>query len=147
MPKEQKTTNQYTAHDPRQAEFLKHYLDPKSDTFGNATQSGIRAGYTEEYSKTIIGRELDWLSDYIKDTDLVRKAEKNLNKFLGEEFSDDKIKADITKFVLERLNKAKYSTKQEVEHSGGIKNIEEVKLDKETTKFLEAFINKRKKKI
>ena len=40
--------NQYKP-DPRQALFLKHYLDPKSPTFSNALQSALKAGYEQEY--------------------------------------------------------------------------------------------------
>lgn len=69
--------NQYQT-DPRQTLFLTHYLDPKSDTFSNALQSGIKAGYTEEYSKSLTSQLPDWLSESINDTELLKKAEKRL---------------------------------------------------------------------
>jgi len=50
---------QDTQPDPRQALFLAHYLNPKSDTFSNAYQSGIKAGYSEEYSKVILSKDID----------------------------------------------------------------------------------------
>lgn len=61
---------------PQQQEFLKNYLNPKSKTWGNALQSAIDAGYTEEYAKVMISRDLDWLSEYVKKNNLVIKAKK-----------------------------------------------------------------------
>ena len=112
-----KQTNQYTPPDPRQIEFLKYYLDKKGDTFSNALKSAIKAGYSQEYAENIMSLMPKWLSeaiDELKDTDLIRKAEKNIDTFLDGD--DEKIKADITKFVLSRLNKKKYSDR--IEHTG-----------------------------
>ena len=67
---------------PQQQEFLKNYLNPKSKTWGNALQSAIDAGYTEEYAKVMISRDLDWLSEYVKKNNLVIKAEKNMEMAL-----------------------------------------------------------------
>ena len=50
---------QDTHPDPRQSLFLQYYLDPKSKTFSNALQSGIRAGYSAEYSQSILCKDLD----------------------------------------------------------------------------------------
>ena len=36
---------------PQQEKFLEYYYDPKSETFSNIYQSGIRAGYSEGYAK------------------------------------------------------------------------------------------------
>lgn len=38
---------------PKQALYIKYYADPKSATFGNARQSALRAGYTENYANRI----------------------------------------------------------------------------------------------
>src|SRR3990167_5829136 len=94
--------------DPRQAGFLKNYLDPKSGTFSNAYQSALKAGYRNAYAKEILTKEQEWLGEIVRDWELIGKAEKNLKEFL-EDNKDKKVKADITKFVLERLNKKKYS--------------------------------------
>lgn len=109
--------NQYTAPDPRQQLFLKYYLDPKSKTFSNSYQSALKAGYEDEYAKVVLSKDLDWLSSIIKDEHLIKKAEKNLDIFLDGE--DEKIKADITKFVLTRLNKQKYSERTETDITSG----------------------------
>lgn len=95
--------NQYEA-DPRQAEFLKNYLDPKSKTFSNAYQSALKAGYEEKYAQVILSKDLDWLSDNVKTENLLNKALKNLEEFL-EDNSDRRIKADMTKFVVSRRGK------------------------------------------
>ncbi len=117
--------NQYKV-DPRQALFLSYYLDTKSDTFSNAYQSALRAGYEQEYAESITSLMPKWLSEYIGDSYLVKKAEKNLQEML--EMDDDdsgmkRIKADITKFVLERLNKEKYSPRQEFGGGDGLRKV------------------------
>lgn len=104
--------NQYKP-DPRQTLFLANYLDPKSPTFSNAFQSALKAGYEEEYAKAILSKELDWLAEYVNDDYLVQKAQSNLKEFL-ENSKDERIKADMTKFTLERLNKKKYAVRSEL---------------------------------
>lgn len=98
--------------DPRQAEFLKYYLDPKSETFSNAKQSALRVGYSEEYSDQILAKDLDWLAENVRYEDIIRKAERNLKEFMDEK--DKRIRADMTKFALERLKKDKFSTRKEM---------------------------------
>ena len=101
---------------PRQSQFLKNYLDPKSKTFSNAYQSAIQAGFTEDYAKTILSKDLDWLSENVRDNKLVVKALKNLDNLLGGE--DDKIKADLTKFTLSRLNREKFGDRVDLTTGG-----------------------------
>lgn len=108
--------NQYEV-DPRQAEFLKHYLDPKSGTFSNALQSALKAGYSEEYARNILSLMPDWLSESIDDATMLSKVRKNLNEFL--ETEDDKIRLDATKFVGETIGKAKYSKRSELTGKDG----------------------------
>ena len=122
--------------DPRQLKFLELYLDKNSETFANATQSAIKAGFGKEYAESITVKKLAWLSESVGDAELVIQAMKNLKEFLSEK-EDKRIKADITKFVLERLNKKKFSTKTEVEHSGKVEKIQ--KVDEETDKLLNEF--------
>ena len=97
--------------DPRQSLFLANYLDPKSPTWSNAYQSALSAGYEDEYAKAITAKMPTWLAEKVNDTYLINKAESNLREF--SEDSEPRIKADITKFVAERLNKAKYAQRQE----------------------------------
>lgn len=116
--------------DPRQALFLENYLDPKSKTFGNAMQSAISAGYDESYAKNLMGNMPTWLSEKMETTkteEIVEKAQNNLIEFIKKESEDPidkKIKADMTKFALERLAKKKYSVRQELTGEEG----QEIKL-------------------
>lgn len=128
--------NQYKP-DPRQALFLKHYLDPKSETFSNAYQSALKAGYEEEYAKVILSKDLDWLSESVRTELMVTKAENNLKNILEMDVLKDevdtgklKIKADVSKFVAERLAKDKYSSKQVTEHTGKVELVDNSELDK-----------------
>lgn len=111
-----KVGNQYTV-DPRQALFVQYYLDSESETFANGLKSAIKAGYSEEYAKVLTAKMPNWLSDKVRDSEIIKKAEKNLKEFLEMEAIDaphKKIKADMTKFTLERLNKKKYSQRSEI---------------------------------
>lgn len=110
--------NQYQV-DPRQALFLKAYIDPKSKTFSNAKQSALSAGYTEEYAGTILSQDLDWLSESLSLERMLKKAERNLDEFLDEP-EDKKIKLDATKFVASRAGKAKWSERTELTGAEGM---------------------------
>lgn len=98
--------------DPRQSLFLQYYLDPKSEFFSNALQSALKAGYEQEYAESITSKMPTWLAEAVGDGYLIKKAEANLKEFL--ETASEKVKADMTKFVLERLNKGKYSERREL---------------------------------
>lgn len=74
--------NQWQA-DPRQQLFLAYYKDPKSPTFSNALQSGLKAGFSQEYSENILSKQPDWLVEMVGVTSpLLAKAERNLKEFL-----------------------------------------------------------------
>lgn len=136
MIKKKGVTKSQRMFDPRQALFLQYYFDPKSETFANALQSGLRAGFSQEYAESITSLMPSWLSEAIEDRSMISQAEKNLMEFLmmgtvnegrtmkGEIFEFDdprlkKIKADVSQFVLERLNKAKYAARTEHTGEGG----------------------------
>ncbi len=125
------TGNQWKA-DPRQSLFLSLYLDPGSETFGNAYQSAIKAKYSEDYARTLStpSKQTSWFAENVNKSYLVKKAESNLKDFLelkttngvttkdGElkEFEDaglNRVKADMTKFTLEKLKKDEYGAKDE----------------------------------
>jgi len=109
--------------EPRQIEFLKNYLDPKSETFSNALQSALKAGYKEEYAKTITAQMPEWLSDVIRRNGMLNKAEKNLFDILKMDSGDDtkllSIKADVSKFLTSRLGKKFYSDRSELTGKDG----------------------------
>lgn len=71
-------SEQYDAANPRQALFLQLYFDPKSPTWGNAKQSAIAAGYSEEYADTITYLQPKWLSEYIGRIDIASLVEKHV---------------------------------------------------------------------
>lgn len=91
--------------DPRQTLFLKYYLTPGTPLFNNALQSGLKAGYTQEYSESILQKDLKWLASGIaelvgKPTDkknLIAKAKRVLDKSLDSK--DEKISQDTAKFI------------------------------------------------
>lgn len=64
---------------PQQELFLAAYTNPKSETFGNALQSALKAGYTREYSESITAQLPDWLSESLGRSRIVQKAERNLD--------------------------------------------------------------------
>lgn len=102
------------ALDPRQTLFLTYYLDPKSDTFSNAYQSAVKAGYSEEYSLNITALMPDWLSESIgRRKRMLAKAEERLEHHLESE--DEKISLDASKFVAKTLGKNEgYSERTEL---------------------------------
>ena len=107
--------------DPRQIKFLEYYLDVKSDVFGNALQSGLKAGFSQEYSENITTLMPAWLSENIGNSKLLLKAQKNLNELLDED--DTRIKADITKFIASTVGKKTFSTQHNVEQNLNIKEL------------------------
>lgn len=113
---------------PQQELFLASYTNPKSDTFGNAVQSSLKAGYSEEYANNITALMPDWLYDSIGDMKRLRRAERNLDEvqsldiFTSEGKPDAQIinarnKVDL--FIAERIGKDRYSTRQEVTGKDG----------------------------
>lgn len=54
------TANQWT-NSPQQNEFLLYYLEPGQDTWGNAYQAAIKAGYSESYASSIIKLAPQWI--------------------------------------------------------------------------------------
>lgn len=119
--------------DPRQQECLANYLNPDSETFGNAYQSAIAAGFSDEYARNFTYKRPRWWAEKVGNNYNLARAEKNLTEFLemntkiavhkNDAAFDDpglcRVKADITKFVLERLNKQKYSVRQELTDGEG----------------------------
>lgn len=107
---------------PQQTAFLGYYLNPKSETWGNALQSAIKAGYTEEYAKVMISRDLDWLSENVNDDKLIKKATKNLDMALDGLLDDPEkggkpLQLKATEMTLKGLQKGKWSERKEL---GGI---------------------------
>lgn len=100
---------------PQQQSFLKAYLDPKSPTWGNALQSALSAGYSQEYSESITHQMPDWLAENLGKTKVVQKAQKNLELALEGGMDEAGKKQDImwkaTDFTLSRLKPEDFAEK------------------------------------
>lgn len=118
--------NQYS-YDPRQKLCWDYYINPKSKTFGNATQSAIKAGYTSGTANTITTTE--WFIGKLWKLNSVNKAEETFKKILELPAIDEnnrvdsgvlRIQADIAKFLASTQGKDEgYSTRSEVTGKDG----------------------------
>lgn len=100
--------------DPRQTSFLANYLDPKSETYSNALQSALKAGYTQEYAENITSLMPDWLSESMgRRARILNKAEKRLEELLDSE--DEKVAADMVKHSTKTLGKEFYSEQKNID--------------------------------
>jgi hypothetical protein len=123
--------NQYQL-DPRQKMCWSSYINPSSETFGNATQSAIKAGYTPDYADQIT--TVDWFKGKVRRLNMVSKAERNLDNTLDlvtlnkEGYEDPqllKIKIDVSKTIVQTLGKDEgYSTKTETDLTSKGEKIE-----------------------
>ncbi len=105
---------------PQQIAFLKYYIDPKEvDTFGNALQSALKAGYTREYAENIMSLMPDWLSENIaRRKRILEKAEKRLETLIDSE--DERVAADMVKHTTKTLGKnVGYSDRLELTGKNG----------------------------
>lgn len=116
--------NQYES-DPRQSLFLAYYLDPKSETFSNALQSALKAGYSQEYAESLTYQLPDWLSESLGDNKRLQKAEKKLDEILEMPAVDQEGRVDnalisnqvkVATLYAKGLGKHKYS--ERTEHTG-----------------------------
>lgn len=114
--------------DDRQLKFLEYYLDPKSETYTNALQSALKAGFAQQYAESITAQMPAWLLEALGKEQRLAKAEKVFDECLtmetktvikkGEievEINDPqllKIKQDTAKFLAETIGKDKGYTKR-----------------------------------
>jgi hypothetical protein len=52
----------------KQKQAMEAWLSPMSETFGNAYKSFKNAGFSESYSKNIVGQAPKWISEYLDRT-------------------------------------------------------------------------------
>lgn len=156
--------NQYNL-DPRQKLCWESYANPKSETFGNALQSALKAGYEFNYAKTITVTE--WFLEKVRRLNMLSKAEKVLDEMLDmpteverrEGYGEDaemivktepaliKIKQDTAKFLAERLGKDEgYSTRSELTGQGGKDLIPDKQSEEKAREALDSFLNNGKDK-
>lgn len=115
--------NQYNL-DPRQKLCWDFYVNPKSETFGNALQSALKAGYEESYSRTITDTE--WFCEKVRRLNMLSKAEKVLDRTLDLPAVDEegkvdvallRVQTDVSKHLTSTLGKNEgYSTR--IENTG-----------------------------
>lgn len=113
--------------DPRQKLCWEYYVDPKSETFGNAKRSAIKAGYEPDYAEQITVSE--WFKVKIRRLNMLSKAEKKLDETLEySPVSQDgkldtqllRIQADVSKHLTSTLGKDQgYSTRSELTGKDG----------------------------
>lgn len=107
---------------PQQIKFAMFYYLPDSPTFGNAMQSALRAGFSDQYARSITVKNLNWIKDIVSEIGgkgvtkdkLVRKAKKVLDKSLDSE--DEKIAQDTAKFIAKTTTE--FSEKQDIVSNG-----------------------------
>ncbi len=133
---------------PKQQLFIDLYTSPKSETFGNAKQSAIRAGFTETYADQILYRPQKWLSGIdrqLGDERMLRSARANLEAYQSLSITNggDKVDPSILsakmkndQWLAERLDKATFSTRTE---NASIVKVEHT-IDDETRKRLDALL-------
>ena len=128
--------NQYLL-DPRQITCWEFYIDPKSETFGNATQSAIKAGYEEATANQIT--TFDWFIGKRRRLNMLSKAERNLDKVLDTSYESKKgiqadvmrIVVDVSKTIATTLGKNEgYSSKVEQEHTNPDGNLKTIIINK-----------------
>jgi len=110
---------------PQQINFLAYYTNPTSETFSNALQSALKAGYKQEYAENITALMPNWLSENIgRRKRMLSKAEKKLDELID---SDDvRVSADVSKFIAKTIGKDEgYSDR--TEHTG--KNGESISIN------------------
>lgn len=104
---------------PQQMLFKEAYCNPNSPTFSNALQSGLAAGYSQEYSESIGNQGYVWYSEMLRDLKRLQSAEKVLDEVLTKPLEDPNMINAVTRvaiFVAEGLGKQKYSKRNE--HTG-----------------------------
>lgn len=107
---------------PKQIDFAMRYYIPTSPTYGNALQSALKAGYSQEYAENITTFKLEWMQKIISEIigkpddkqNLMIKAKRVLNKSLDS--LDEKIAQDTAKFIAK--TDPEFSEKQDITSNG-----------------------------
>jgi hypothetical protein len=141
--------NQYTL-DPRQKLCWESYINPRSETFGNARQSALKAGYEEVTANQITTHT--WFIEKTRRLNMLGKAEKVLDKTLtleavNEEGKTDttllKIQTDVAKHITSTLGKNEgYSTRSEISGPNG--DAIDIKLSNEDKEKLDLILNEQR---
>lgn len=81
--KTEKELKKYSTKDPRQTLFLQLYYDNHSPTWGNAKQSAIASGYSENVACQITYKMPKWWLDFIRQQDVSGMIEKHIAEVLN----------------------------------------------------------------
>jgi hypothetical protein len=143
---------------PQRLAFKEYYCNPSSETFGNALQSALKAGFAQEYAETITTQGTQWFSEIMRDMELKGKAEKVLeemldlqttniiekgeNTFVKTDTGLVKIKQDTAKFISETLNRDKYSKRSELTGKDGEPFATEPAIKDQVNKALDEYFEK-----
>lgn len=68
--------------DPRKALFLRLYFDREGPTWGNARQSAMIAGFSQEYADVITYQKPRWFTAFLDQQNFVELAESHLREVL-----------------------------------------------------------------
>jgi hypothetical protein len=133
-------SNQYKL-DPRQKMCWDLYIDPKSDTFGNAYQSAIKVGYEESYARTITDTE--WFCEKVRRLQMLNKAERNLNNIMDLPLDDKaNVVLDASKFIAKTLGKdVGYTERNELTAKDGKDLIPDKDIDNKISTAINNLLN------
>lgn len=111
------------ALNPQQMAFKEAYLNPESETFGNALRSGLSAGYTQEYSESIGNQGTDWFAEILGDFQRLQTAEQVIDEILATPLRGDpsliNAVGKLAMFTAETLGKKKYAKRTELTGNDG----------------------------
>lgn len=135
--------------DQRIVDFTKYYTDTKSPTYMNILQSGIKAGYSVEYSKNISVQKPSWFVALQEDVvalraKLLAKSEQHFKEALETDFGTEdkdrlKIRHDTAKHISETLGKDAYSKRNELTDANGRRLFSNDKRESQTVALSELF--------
>jgi len=142
--------------DPRQKECWEYYTNPKGVTFGNATRSAMKAGYTDGTADTITTTE--WFIGRLWRLNATFTGERKIKQLMELDLNNGgdkvdvgvaRIQADLAKLLVTTQGKdLGYSTRQEIALEPDTETKEELSaLSDEVIKIREAFETKLKQKL
>lgn len=122
---------------PKQIEFLKYYNDPTSETFSNALQSALKAGFSQNYAENITVAMPNWLEENVgRRKRMFYKAERRIDSLIDSK--NEKIALGASALVVKTLGKEEgYSERTELTGKDG-KDLGVVVLPPKNESTLEA---------
>lgn len=133
--------NKIINNNPQKKLFWDLFLNPESETFGNASGSALKAGWTDSGAKVVTQQR--WFKSNLRRVEMKDTAEVVLQEMLalpktrvriikGQEVVEEdpalvKIKQDTAKYITSTLSKKHYSTR--VENTGKDGGAQEHKVD------------------